>query len=173
MIIGNGPVITNDPANPFVDCGAVRVDGTVVTAVGPLEAVRAAHPHEDFHDVAGRVIMPGLINAHPCLQPLRPRHGRATRRDFVEILENLWWRLDRLLTLEDVEINTTTTFIECIRNGVTTVFDHHPARTRWSARPAPGRGRSSPRHPGEPVLRDLDRDGEAVFRQALPRTSSS
>ena len=29
MIIGNGPVITNDPANPFVDGGAVRVDVSV------------------------------------------------------------------------------------------------------------------------------------------------
>jgi Cytosine deaminase and related metal-dependent hydrolases len=33
--------------------------------------------------------------------------------------------MDRLLTLEDVELNAGTTFIESIRNGVTTVFDHH------------------------------------------------
>ncbi len=92
MIIGNGPVITNDPANPFVDCGAVRVDGTVVTAVGPLEAVRAAHPHEDFHDVAGRVIMPGLINAHTHAYSHYARGMGVSNptRDFVEILENLW-----------------------------------------------------------------------------------
>lgn len=170
MIIGNGPVITNDPANPFVDCGAVRVDGTVVTAVGPLEAVRAAHPHEDFHDVAGRVIMPGLINAHTHAYSHYARGMGVSNptRDFVEILENLWWRLDRLLTLEDVEINTTTTFIECIRNGVTTVFDHHSS---------PHAVAGSLQQQAEAARRlgiraslcyeTSDRDGEAVFRQAL------
>ena len=46
-------------------------------------------------------------------------------RDFDEILGNLWWALDRLLEPEDVRLNATTTFMESVRCGVTTVFDHH------------------------------------------------
>jgi len=127
MIIGNGPVITNDPANPFVPNGAVVVHGDSIVALGPAAEIRAAHPGDDMVDVGGRVIMAGLINAHTHAYSAYAR-GMAVHqptRNFTEILENLWWRLDRLLTMEDVELNAGTTFIESIRNGVTTVFDHH------------------------------------------------
>jgi putative selenium metabolism protein SsnA len=127
MIIGCGPVITNDPANPFLPDGAVVVQGDTIVAVGPAPEIRAAHPGEEMVDVGGRVIMAGLINAHTHAYSAYAR-GMAVHqptRSFTEILENLWWRLDRLLTLEDVELNAGTTFIESIRNGVTTVFDHH------------------------------------------------
>ena len=127
MIISNGPVITNDPANPFVADGAVVVQGDSIVAVGPAAEIRATHPGQETIDVGGRVIMAGLINAHTHAYSAYAR-GMAVHqptRDFTQILENLWWRLDRLLTLEDVELNAGTTFIESIRNGVTTVFDHH------------------------------------------------
>ena len=127
MIISNGPVMTNDPANPFVPDGAVVVQGDSIVAVGPAAEIRATHPGQETIDVGGRVIMAGLINAHTHAYSAYAR-GMAVHqptRDFTEILQNLWWRLDRLLTLEDVELNAGTTFIESIRNGVTTVFDHH------------------------------------------------
>ena len=127
MIISNGPVITNDPANPFVADGAVVVQGDSIVAVGPAAEIRATHPGQETIDVGGRVIMAGLINAHTHAYSAYAR-GMAVHqptRDFTQILENLWWRLDRLLTLVDVELNAGTTFIESIRNGVTTVFDHH------------------------------------------------
>lgn len=127
MIISNGPVITNDPASPFVPDGAVVVQGDSIVAVGPAAEILATHPGHETIDVGGRVIMAGLINAHTHAYSAYAR-GMAVHqptRDFTEILENLWWRLDRLLTLKDVELNAGTTFIESIRNGVTTVFDHH------------------------------------------------
>ncbi len=127
MIIGNGAVITNDAANPFIADGAVVVQGDSIVAVGPAAEIRAAHPGQPMVDVGGRVIMAGLINAHTHAYSAYAR-GMAVHqptRNFTEILENLWWRLDRLLTLQDVELNAGTTFIESIRNGVTTVFDHH------------------------------------------------
>jgi len=127
MIISNGAVITNDPANPFVANGAVVIRGDSIVAVGPAAEIWAAHPGEDVVDVGGRVVMAGLINAHTHAYSAYAR-GMAVHqptRNFTEILENLWWRLDRQLTLADVELNAATTFIESIRNGVTTVFDHH------------------------------------------------
>ena len=175
MIVGNGPVITNDPANPFVADGAVVLRDNVIEAVGPLEQLRAAYPQEQVHDVDGRVIMPGLINAHTHAYShyARGMGVSGPTRDFVEILENLWWRLDRLLTLEDVELNTTTTFIESIRNGVTTVFDHHSS---------PGAVEGSLFTQAE-VARRLgiraslcyetsDRDGVEVFDQAVAENVS-
>lgn len=127
MIIGNGPVLTNDPDSPFVESGALVVQDDTIVAVGPLAGVRAAYPDEELVDVEGRLIMPGLINAHTHAYSAYAR-GMAVHRptgDFTQILENLWWRLDRMLELEDVELNAATTFVESLRNGVTTVIDHH------------------------------------------------
>ncbi|MBW3086998.1 putative aminohydrolase SsnA [Austwickia sp. TVS 96-490-7B] len=127
MIIGNGPVITQNPQQPFLEHGAVRIDADTIIDVGPDQQMRAAHPEEEYVDVAGRVIMPGLINAHNHAYSHYARGMAPSEqgRDFVDVLEKMWWKLDRLLTLDDVEINTMTTFIEGIRNGVTTQFDHH------------------------------------------------
>ena len=37
----------------------------------------------------------------------------------------MWWTLDRNLTLNDTYLSAMATYIDCIKNGVTTVFDHH------------------------------------------------
>ena len=127
LIIGNGPVLTNDPENPFVTGGAVLLDGDRIVAVGPEAEVKAQAPDAEYHDVEGKLIMPGLINAHTHAYSAYARGGPVSLpcRNFQETLENLWWRLDRLLTLEDVTLNAEFTFKEGIRNGVTTFFDHH------------------------------------------------
>src|SRR5512143_3060637 len=45
--------------------------------------------------------------------------------NFVEILERLWWKVDRALAEEDITLSAQIPLIECIRNGTTTVIDHH------------------------------------------------
>jgi putative selenium metabolism protein SsnA len=170
MIIANGPVITNDPANPFLPNGAVVVEGGSIVAVGPAAEILVAHPGEEMVDVGGRVIMSGLINAHTHAYSAYAR-GMAVHqptRNFTEILENLWWRLDRLLTLEDVELNAGTTFIECIRNGVTTVFDHHSSPNAVSGSlqtMADVAGRIGIR--ASLCYETSDRDGAGVFAAAI------
>jgi len=49
----------------------------------------------------------------------------AAPDSFVHILERLWWRLDKVLTLEDVYLSAMVAMIDCMRNGTTTIFDHH------------------------------------------------
>ena len=43
----------------------------------------------------------------------------------LSILEGMWWTLDRNLTLNDTYLSAMATYIDSIKNGVTTVFDHH------------------------------------------------
>lgn len=127
-LIAGGPVLTNDPAQPFVTgSGGVLIDGDKIVAVGPEAELRALAPEAEVHDVGGKLIMPGLINAHTHAYSAYARGGPVSlpTRNFQETLENLWWRLDKLLTLEDVKLNAEFTFKEGIRNGVTTFFDHH------------------------------------------------
>jgi len=45
--------------------------------------------------------------------------------NFVEILQKLWWRLDRALTWEDIRYSALVCLAEAIRHGTTTLFDHH------------------------------------------------
>jgi cytosine/adenosine deaminase-related metal-dependent hydrolase len=45
--------------------------------------------------------------------------------DFPEILSKLWWRLDKALTLEDVRLSSQVMLLDAIRNGVTSLVDHH------------------------------------------------
>ncbi|MCJ7550974.1 MAG: amidohydrolase family protein, partial [Anaerolineae bacterium] len=44
---------------------------------------------------------------------------------FTEILERLWWRLDKQLTLEDVRYSALVCLSDAIRHGTTTLIDHH------------------------------------------------
>ena len=43
----------------------------------------------------------------------------------MKILDGQWWTIDRNLTLEDTYLSAMATYIDCIKNGVTTIFDHH------------------------------------------------
>ncbi len=52
---------------------------------------------------AGRVVVPGLINAHTHLYSAFARGLAKAKpsKDFIGVLRNLWWRLDSALTAED------------------------------------------------------------------------
>ena len=45
--------------------------------------------------------------------------------NFQEVLENLWWRLDKKLTLNDSYYSAKVSCIEAIKKGCTTIIDHH------------------------------------------------
>ena len=43
----------------------------------------------------------------------------------MDIFDGMWWTIDRHLTLEQTRQSARATYIDSIKNGVTTVFDHH------------------------------------------------
>ena len=45
LVIGNGRLVTRDAANPFIENGAVAMDGNVIKKVGTLEEVKKEFPH--------------------------------------------------------------------------------------------------------------------------------
>jgi len=121
-------LITHDHRLPLVDNGCVAIRDGLIAAIGTTAALRESYPAAQFLDARGRLIMPGLINTHMHLYSTFAR-GMALKDDapgnFVEILERLWWRLDKVLTLEDVYLSALVAMIDCIKNGTTTIFDHH------------------------------------------------
>ena len=128
MILKNGRVITQDKDRPYIEDGAVVIEGNKIIAVDTTENILAKYKEEDIIDVDGKVIMPGFINTHHHIYSVFAR-GMASsgkpNENFLEILENLWWKIDKKLSLEDLKYSAYTTYIDCIKKGVTTVFDHN------------------------------------------------
>lgn len=128
LLVGNGRVITRSEPTPLIEDGCVAVCAEQIIEVGATVQLRQRHPDAEFIDARGGLIMPGLINTHIHLYSTLARGMAlkgATPGNFNEILERLWWRLDRVLTLEDVYLSALVAMIDCIRNGTTTIFDHH------------------------------------------------
>lgn len=128
MILKNGRVITQDKDRPYIEDGAVVIEENKIIAVDTTENILAKYKEEDIIDVDGKVIMPGFINTHHHIYSAFAR-GMASsgkpNENFLEILENLWWKIDKKLSLEDLKYSAYTTYIDCIKKGVTTVFDHN------------------------------------------------
>jgi putative selenium metabolism protein SsnA len=128
LILKNGRVITQDKDRPYIEDGAVVIEGNKIIAVDTTENILAKYKEEDIIDVDGKVIMPGFINTHHHIYSAFAR-GMASsgkpNENFLEILENLWWKIDKKLSLEDLKYSAYTTYIDCIKKGVTTVFDHN------------------------------------------------
>lgn len=128
LLVGNGRLITRDDRLPLVENGCIVIRNGLIAEVGETVALRQSYPSAQFLDARGGLIMPGLINTHMHLYSTFAR-GMALKDDapgnFVEILERLWWRLDKVLNLEDVYLSAMVAMIDCIHNGTTTIFDHH------------------------------------------------
>ncbi len=128
LIIGNGKVVTRDSSNPFIESGAVAIDGTQIKKVGELEELKKEFPDAEFIDAKGKIIMPAFINTH---EHIYSAFGRGMSingynpQGFLDILDGMWWTIDRNLTLNDTYLSAMATYIDCIKNGVTTIFDHH------------------------------------------------
>ena len=128
QIIGNGRLITRDPQQPFFENGAVVMDGKLIREVGEYGAMKAKYPEAQIIDAKGGVIMPAFINVHEHIYSAMARGLSVNGYDpkgFLDILDGMWWTIDRHLTLEQTRQSAMATYIDCIKNGVTTVFDHH------------------------------------------------
>lgn len=128
LIIGNGRVLTRNEEMPFIENGAVAMEGCYIKAVGSTEEMKEQFPQARYIDAKGGVIMPAFINTHEHIYSAMARGLAITGyapKGFLDILDGLWWNIDRHLTNDLTYLSAQATYIECIKNGVTTIFDHH------------------------------------------------
>ncbi|MCR4658558.1 MAG: putative aminohydrolase SsnA [Lachnospiraceae bacterium] len=128
LLVGNGMLITRDEEKPWFKDGAVVIDGDTVLEAGDHKELRKKYPDAEFLDAKGGVIMPGFINAHTHIYSGLARGLSITGNNptnFLEVLEGMWWAIDRKLTLDRTKASAYATVLDCIRDGVTTIFDHH------------------------------------------------
>lgn len=81
----------------------------------------------DILDAEGKILLPGLINAHHHFYStfVRGYGGAKPSRDFLEVLHHLWWKLDKQLLQDDIYFSALLSILDAIRHGTTTIIDHH------------------------------------------------
>ena len=128
FLIGNGRLFTRDEKNSFFENGAVVWTDNTIVEVGDFETLKKKYADAEFIDAKGGVIHPAFINTHEHIYSALARglsiKGYAPN-GFLEILDGLWWTIDRNLDNDLTKLSAEATYLECIKNGVTTIFDHH------------------------------------------------
>ncbi len=128
MIIAGKWVVTLSEGVGLIEDGAVLVEGSLIKDVGRKNRILRENPEEEVLDYPKSLIMPGLICAH-CHAYGAFARGMPLKEEpptrFSEILERIWWRLDKKLSIEEVYYSGLVTAIEAIRHGTTCIMDHH------------------------------------------------
>lgn len=131
MLIHNATVITFDDAVPLIGDGAVHYQGDEIVAVGHSRDLLKQYPDVQHWNADGMVLMPGQICAHTHFYGAFARGmyiPGEPAKDFPEILRKLWWPLDRSLNLDGVKSSAEVCLVDAIRNGTTTLIDHHASQ---------------------------------------------
>ncbi len=105
----------------------------VAVAVGPLAVDEGRIAHDprrsgETRDCSGCVIVPGNVCAHTHLYSALARgmpYRLAPPENFLQILQRIWWRLDRALDLDGVRSSALVGGMDALLSGTTTVIDHH------------------------------------------------
>ena len=104
-VIKNGYIITHDENNRVYKDGAIYFENDTIVEIGSSDEISRKYGDvEHVIDADGRVVMPGFICGHMhfysafatgiALAPFPP--------GFLNVLENLWWKIDRALLKDDV-----------------------------------------------------------------------
>lgn len=132
MLITNGTVITFGNDKRVIPYGAVCYQGDTIVEVGRTADLLQKYPNEEQLNAAGKIVMPGMVCAHTHFYGAFAR-GMAIPgeppENFMQILERLWWKVDRALTLEDSKYSALVALVDAIRHGTTTLIDHHASPT--------------------------------------------
>ncbi len=125
LLIKGGIILTMDESRVLND-HAIAVRNGVIEKIEPASHFDESE-FKEVIDAGSRVVTPGWINVHMHFYSslVVGLNKAKPASNFVEILENLWWRLDKKLTLEDCYFSALAACIQCIRHGTTTIIDHH------------------------------------------------
>lgn len=128
LLITNGTLITWEQPNRILEGHALYLANGKIGEIGPQQELLQRYPEANKLDAGGQYVMPGNICAHTHFYGAFAR-GMAipgpAPKDFPEILQKLWWPLDKSLDKEAVRLSAEVMLAEAIRHGTTTLIDHH------------------------------------------------
>ena len=129
MFIKNAKIITFDNQDRILEDGGVLInDNGNIIKIGPTNELEKTPSPGEIIDAKGQILMPGNICAHTHFYGAYSRGmyipGDAPNA-FPEILEKLWWKLDKSLGEEATYYSSLVCLIDAIKQGTSTLFDHH------------------------------------------------
>jgi putative selenium metabolism protein SsnA len=128
MIITNASLITWEYPNRFLENQAIFISGDHIHEIGPSAKIEKLYPKSRKLDAHGQFVMPGNICAHTHFYSAFSRglnNPGLAPKDFPEILEKLWWPLDKSLLEDDIRYSALISLVDAIKHGTTTLIDHH------------------------------------------------
>ncbi|UCB46476.1 MAG: putative aminohydrolase SsnA [Spirochaetota bacterium] len=125
LLLKNATVVHFEP--PSVEKKTdVLIDGNEIIETGRDIAPRGNDVK--VIDLDGDLLSPGIVCSHNHFYSALARGITAEIEpscDFVSILQNLWWRLDRAIDEEILYYSGLIGALEAIKSGTTSVIDHH------------------------------------------------
>ena len=119
----NAHILTMDEDLTQYLPGALAVAGDSILAVGPEGEIKKEYSGRETMDCKGRILMPGLVNAHTHV-PMTLLRGIADDLRLDVWLQGYMWPVEReFATREFVGLGTSIACAELIRSGVTTFND--------------------------------------------------
>src|SRR4030095_16361399 len=116
MLITNATLITWEPAaNRVVADYAILIKDDRINDLGPTNELRSRYTQDETMDARGQYVMPGNICAHTHFYGAYAR-GMAlpgtAPKDFPEILQRLWWPLDRSLDGDSIRYSVLPCLVD-------------------------------------------------------------
>src|ERR1035438_2329606 len=113
LLIENGTVLTAGKTPAVLPNHSVLIENGCIARIAPKNHIqrvwgKRVNAHTHFYSTFAR----GLTKTKPA-------------GNFVDVLKNLWWRLDSALTTEDCYYSALIALLDSIRHGTTTLIDHH------------------------------------------------
>ena len=121
LIRGATVVAALDP--PVLEEADIHVADGRIAAVGRGLVVDAP-----VLDAGGCVVVPGNVNAHTHAYSALSRgmpYMLEPPTSFVQILQRIWWRLDRALDAQSIRASALVAAREAALAGTTSLVDHH------------------------------------------------
>jgi len=121
LLIRGGKVFHGDPPQRVEGDLVIEDDAVCGSPTTTFEKVKIL-------DATDCIVLPGFVIGHHHLYSALARGmpGPAVAPNgFVEVLDKIWWRLDRALDGDLNELSATVGAAEALRCGVTGIVDHH------------------------------------------------
>ncbi|RME05948.1 MAG: amidohydrolase [Anaerolineae bacterium] len=122
-LLTNAIILTMDEEMQIFEPGALAVSGDSILAVGPQDDILANYQSDEVVDCSGKVLMPGLVNAHTHI-PMTLLRGLADDLRLDVWLLGYMMPVEReFVSPEFVRLGTSLACAELIRSGVTCFAD--------------------------------------------------
>ncbi|MFA5698273.1 MAG: putative aminohydrolase SsnA [Sphaerochaeta sp.] len=126
VIIKNTRVMQTAPPFDVLEGVDIVIDGNLITSVGKDAAKGVTAPK--VIDGSNKTVIPGNVCSHHHYYSGLSRGmliQAGPQNDFIQVLKEWWWRLDRGLDEEACYYSSLICSLDAIMAGTTTAIDHH------------------------------------------------